>query len=69
MIDTTERVNARFWRRWLTVGKLREILSELEEGHIIAPNRVGNLAVFKDIEDWEAVGYIDIAGERYEPLV
>lgn len=63
MIDTDVEVQAVFFKRWLTVKKLREILSQLDEGDLLIPNRVGNLFVTRDSV---RIGYIDFNVEEFE---
>jgi hypothetical protein len=46
-IDTTQSVEAGFLLRWLSVGKLKEIITELQDNDCLYPNRVGNLAVIR----------------------
>lgn len=64
MIDTDIRVEARFFRRWMTVDQMKDILSELDDSDILSPNRVGNLNVIKD--GGEQIGYIDFNEEDFK---
>ena len=67
MIDTDVEVQAVFFRRWLTVAQMKEILSQLYDDDIIVPNRVGNLSVIRDAER-RMIGYIDFNEEAFEDL-
>ncbi len=64
MIDTDVEVVAVFFRRWLTVEQMKQILDQLDDDDIVVPNRVGNLSVC-DSEGGQT-GYIDFAVERFE---
>jgi len=63
MIDTDVEVRAVFFKRWLTVKKLKEILSQLDDDDLLIPNRVGNLAVVRGAEH---IGQIDFNAEEFE---
>jgi len=64
-IDTSCEVQAAFFKRWMTVGRMREILEEIESDAELYPNRVGNLAVKRG---YESIGYIDFYSEMFVPL-
>jgi len=64
-VDTSVQVDAGFNRRWLTVKQMREMISELEDDDLLAPNRVGNLSIFRDNEQ-SMIGYIDFHTEELE---
>lgn len=64
MIDIDVEVSALFFRRWLTVAQLKQILDQLDDDDVIYPNRVGNLSVC-DSEGGQT-GYIDFQEERFE---
>ena len=63
-INTKHSVQAEFFERYITVGKLKNILNQLEDDWEILPNGVGNLSVFTTKS--EPKGFIDIAEEVYE---
>lgn len=65
MIDTDVKVRAGFFRRWLTVKQMKEILDQMEDDDVITPNRVGNLSV---VRDKRMIGYIDFQAERFEEV-
>ncbi len=67
MIDTDVRVQAAFFRRWLTVKQLKQILSQLDDENVLFPNRVGNLSVVRDAEQ-RMIGYIDFNEEKFEEV-
>ena len=67
MIDTNVEVEARFFRRWLTVKQMKQILNELDDDDVLFPNRVGNLSVIRDSER-RMIGYIDFSEERFEAV-
>lgn len=52
-----------FHLKWMTVKRLKEILSELEDEDLLYANRVGNLTVGRD---GIYQGYIDFNSEVYE---
>jgi len=62
-IDINISVTAGFFHKWMTVGRMREALSGLEDDDLIYPNRVGNLTVCRG-KDY--IGYIDFNSEIYE---
>lgn len=64
MIDIDVEVSALFFRRWLTVGQLKQILDQLGDDDIVVPNRVGNLSVCDN--EGRTLGYIDFQEERFE---
>jgi len=65
--DSTITAEANFTRRWLTVKRMKKILSHLKDDDIISPNRTGNLSVFRDSEQ-RMTGYIDFQTEQFETL-
>jgi len=64
MIDISTTIEARFYLRWMTVSRLKEILDQLDDNAIVVPNRVGNLSV-RDSND-VSTGFIDFNEERFE---
>jgi hypothetical protein len=64
-LNTKCPVNASFLEKWITVGKLKELLSGMEDSWELLPNSVGNLSVFTPLPDSEEMGYIDISNETY----
>ncbi len=64
MIDTDVELQAIFFRRWLTVAQMKEILSQLDDEDALFPNRVGNLSVIRDSER-RMIGYIDFNEEAF----
>lgn len=62
-INIRNSVDAGFLEKWISVEKLKSILSELQDGDLLYPNQVGNLSV---IRDGKEIGYIDISIENYE---
>ena len=65
-IDNVE-IKASFFRRYMTVGGMKDCLSQLQNTDILYPNRVGNLTVIRDSAK-SAVGYIDFKKEKYVPI-
>lgn len=65
MIDTSVEVEAVFFRRWLTVKQMKQILDQLDDDDVLYPNRVGNLSVLRDSER-RMTGYIDFQTEQFE---
>jgi hypothetical protein len=57
----------------ITVGELRRCMIDLADDHRIVINGVGNIAVMVglpgDEDNWDMVGYIDIAGGYYESML
>lgn len=51
--------------RWMTVGKMKEILSTLPDDWEIEPNHVGNLSLCTDKGEFK--GYIDFPEEEFKP--
>lgn len=50
------------WIKDISIAKLREILSKLDDAYLIIPNPTGNLtAVNKDLE---YIGYIDLMEDK-----
>ena len=66
-IDIKVSVDARFFRRWMTVRQLKNILNLLKDDDAVFPNRVGNLTVLRDSE-LRMVGFIDFQAEIFEPV-
>lgn len=62
-IDENVQVNAKFCRRWISVGKMKELLSLLEDDDVLIPNRGGDLTIIRDSEQM-MIGYIDIGLEN-----
>ena len=63
MIDTSHRISAGFFERWMTVAQLRSILDDLQNDDLLYPNRVGNLSVVRNAEQ---VGFIDFSDEKFK---
>ena len=66
-IDINVEIRASFFRRWMTVGTMRDILSELENEDLLMPNRVGNLSIVRD-RTRAVIGFIDFSGEKLDLL-
>jgi len=66
-INTEISVKANFHRKWISVRRLQEILSRLDEGTILTPNGIGNLVAVSGSGDM--IGYIDIGAEIFEKSV
>lgn len=58
-------VKANFLEKWITVGKLKEILSELNDDLELLPNQVGNLSVFSPPAESKCHGVIDFSEEKF----
>ena len=65
-IDTDVEVKATFFRRWISVGKMKELLacSELRNDDTLYPNSVGNLSIVRNGRLF--IGFIDIPNEGVE---
>lgn len=63
MIDIDVSVDAHFFKRWMTVARMRSILSQLPDDANLIPNRAGNLSVS---QNGECLGWIDFNEERLE---
>ena len=49
--------------RWMTVERLKAILSEIEDEDLLIPNRVGNLSV---VRNDKYIGFIDFNGGKLD---
>jgi hypothetical protein len=62
-------VNAGFYKKWISVEKLKLILSQnmfLDHCNLF-PNEVGNLTAIRK-DDNISIGYIDFSDEKYHPF-
>lgn len=57
------RVTGGWLEKYMTVGKLREILETLPAEYEIEPNQVGNLSVYAG--PGKFIGYVDFASEEF----
>lgn len=62
-INLKQHIKAQFFERWITVGKMKAILKNLDDDMELLPNRVGNLVVAK--VGTGNLGYIDFNEEVY----
>jgi len=60
-IDTTKEIDASFFSRYMTAGKIKKLLSALDDSYFIVPNHVGNLSIYD--KDGKMIGYIDFHEE------
>jgi len=60
--DTSIHVDAKFICKWITVGKLKKLLEDLDDRLELHSNRVGNLSIIDPV-DRTTHGYVDIAEE------
>ena len=64
-IDTSQTIDGiGCFVKWVSVGKMLEILAAFEPDARLFPNRIGNLAV---MHEGECIGYIDFHREEYRP--
>lgn len=64
-IDTGVEIEACFFRRYMTVGVMKSLLSGLEDEDRLSPNRVGNLSIFRDRERM-LIGFVDFNAEKLD---
>ena len=62
-LNTKHQITARFFEKWITVGKLKSILNEMDDDLELLPNAMGNLNVCTKSE---YKGFIDISTEIFE---
>lgn len=65
-IDTDVEIEATFFRRWISVGEMKELLAHpaIQDNDTLHPNRVGNLSIVRDGSI--PVGFIDVANAEIE---
>lgn len=61
-------VSGRWIYKYITVGKLKEILDKLPDNSEIVVNTVGNLLIYRLAHDeaFDMFGFIDLATEELE---
>jgi hypothetical protein len=65
-LNTKASVTADFLEKWITVGKLKELLKDMEDHWELLPNSVGNLSIYTPPPESDCKGYIDISSETFE---
>lgn len=65
-IDVNSEATAIFLRRYMSVGQMKNCLSQLKDTDLLYPNRVGNLTVLDSSK--QGIGYIDFCEEKYETI-
>jgi hypothetical protein len=65
------RTQSGIWKS-ITVAKLHELLSQLNDTDLLECNDVGNILIFRgqqsDINSVQPIGYIDIASEAIDTI-
>ncbi len=65
-IDVNIEIESGFLKKWMSVEKMKECLTELEDSDILYPNRAGDLTVFNNKENY--LGFIDFNNEKFEDI-
>ena len=66
MIDTSKEIDASFFYRQITVGKMKDIISKLKDTDLLIPNNCGNLFVADSCG--KKIGFVDFLRENLEEL-
>ena len=63
-LNTKHQITAHFFEKWITVGRLKSILNEMDDELELLPNGMGNLNIYTPQSEYK--GFIDISTEMLE---